>query len=113
MLAVLARAFFVRGRAAVALAALAPVVFLLTNRIFSPQFLLTAVAAWALGRSARRTERREQLAIGLAAAGAATANAFVYPYALPHYAVTWQLASLALFALALAAICYLGFRAAT
>jgi hypothetical protein len=32
--------------------------------------------------------------------GATLANGFVYPYSLPHQAITWQVASAVLFALA-------------
>ena len=50
LLALVVGAVLVRGRlrAAVALAALAPAVFLLTNRIFSPQFVIVLFAAWAV-----------------------------------------------------------------
>jgi Glycosyltransferase family 87 len=85
-------------RAAVALAALAPVAFLLTNRIFSPQFALVAFAAWALAAALVVRTRREQLWVGVAMAAAALANSFVYPFALPRYDLTWPLCSLVLFA---------------
>jgi hypothetical protein len=84
-------------RAAVALAALAPAVFLLTNRIFSPQFVLVLIVSWALAAALLVRNRREQLAVGVAAAVAATGNAFVYPFALPRYDVTWPIASAILF----------------
>ena len=84
--------------AALALAALAPAAFLLTNRIFSPQFLLVLVAAWAVAGALLVQDRREQLLVGLAAGTAGVANAFVYPYALPHYDQTWVIASTVLFA---------------
>lgn len=84
-------------RAAVALAALAPAVFLFTNRIFSPQFVLVLFVSWALAAALLVRDRREQLAVGVAAAVAATGNAFVYPFALPHYDVTWPIASAVLF----------------
>ena len=50
LLALVVAAVLVRGRlrSAVALAALAPAVFLLTNRIFSPQFVIVLFAAWAV-----------------------------------------------------------------
>jgi hypothetical protein len=88
-------------RAGVAAAGMAPVAFLLTNRIFSPQFVVIVFAAVALGAAVLVRDRREQLAVGLALAAASFGNAFVFPFALPHYDVTWQLASLVLFALAL------------
>src|SRR6266566_4949387 len=51
VLAVFAIAARVRTRlsAGVAVAAMAPVAFLLTNRTFSPQYLVTIFAAWAVG----------------------------------------------------------------
>ena len=80
-------------RAAVAFAALAPVAFLLTNRIFSPQFVLVAFAAWALAAALVVRTRREQLWVGATMATAGLANEFVYPFALPRYDVTWPIAS--------------------
>jgi hypothetical protein len=99
-------------RAGVAAAALAPVVFLLTNRIFSPQFVVVVFAAVALAAALLVRTAREQLAVGLALAAASFGNAFVFPFALPHYDVTWQLASLLLFACALGATAWLLRRAA-
>ena len=65
--------------AAVACAALAPAVFLLTNRVFSPQFALVALAAWAVAAALLARSRREQLALGAAAMLATYANAVVIP----------------------------------
>jgi hypothetical protein len=45
---------------------------------------------------------RRQLALGIAAMGATTANAFVYPYTL-HQLGLWKAASAVLFAVALTA----------
>lgn len=87
-----------RPGAAIAVAALAPALFLLTNRIFSPQFLVPLFAAWAIAAAFLVRTRREQLAVGIAMAAASTANAFVYPFALPYYAQTWVAASVVLFA---------------
>jgi hypothetical protein len=103
----------VRGnlRAGVAVAALLPVVFLLTNRIFSPQFVVVTVAAWAIAAALVVRGRREQLLVGLAVMAATVGNAFVFPYALPHYAFTWQLASLTLFAAGLGVTGWLLLRA--
>jgi Glycosyltransferase family 87 len=111
--AVLAAAARVRGnlRAAVALAALAPAVFLLANRIFSPQFLVPILAAWAVAAALVVRSPREQLAVGLTAMAATGANAFVYPYALPFYDQTWPLASATLFALGFALTGWLAVRA--
>jgi hypothetical protein len=103
-----------RGRiaSALALAALVPAAFLLTNRIFSPQFLLVLVAAWAVAAAVLLHDRREQLLVGVATGAACVGNAFVYPYALPHYTFTWQLASLLLFAVSLSLTAWLALRAA-
>ena len=98
--------------AALALAVIAPAAFLVTNRIFSPQFVLVITAAVAVAAALLVRTRREQLAVGVALGAASVGNAFVYPYALPHYTFTWQLASLALFVCASASIVWLTLRAA-
>jgi len=102
VLALVLAAVRMRGnvRAAVALAAVAPVVFLLTNRIFSPQFMVLVLAALSIAAALVSPDRRVQLAVGVALMGATLANGFVYPYSLPHQAITWQVASAVLFALA-------------
>jgi hypothetical protein len=97
---------------ALALAALAPAAFLLTNRIFSPQFVLVIAAALATAAALLTRTRREQLVVGVGIGAASVGNAFVYPYALPHYTFTWQLASLLLFAVALSLTAWLALRAA-
>ena len=94
---------------AVALAALAPVAFLLTNRVFSSQFLVLLVAAWALAAALVVVSAREQLAVGVAMAGATFANSLVHPYTVPF---AWQLASAALFVLAIGLTTWLVLRAA-
>ena len=115
LLALVVGAVLVRGRlrAAVALAALAPAVFLLTNRIFSPQFVIVLFAAWAVAAALVVGTRREQLAVGVAAALVSACNAFVYPFALPHYAETWVICSAVLFTVALALTAWLALRAVT
>jgi len=97
-------------RAAVAVAALVPVAFLLTNRIFSPQFMLVAFASWAFAAALVVRTRREQLGVGVAMAVAAVANEFVYPFALPHYDVTWVLCSSVLFTTSLGLTAWLAVR---
>ena len=69
-----------RPEGAVAVAALAPVVFLLTNRIFSPQFLVPIVACCAVAGALVLRDEIEQLVIGLMLIVAATANIFVFPF---------------------------------
>ena len=76
--------------AATALAALAPGVFLLTNRVFSSQFLVLLVGVWALAAALVVVSAREQLAVGAAMAGATFANALVHPYTV---LAVWELAS--------------------
>jgi hypothetical protein len=98
-------------RAAVALAALAPVAFLLTNRIFSPQFVLVAFAGWSLAAALVVRTRREQLWVGVAMCAVALANEFVYPFALPRYDYTWVACSFILFATGLGLTGWLAVRA--
>jgi hypothetical protein len=100
----------VRSRGhAVALAGLAPAVFLLGNRVFSSQFLVLLVAVWALAAALVVESAREQLAVGFAMAGATFANALVHPYTVP---AAWQLASTVMFALAIGLTGWLVARAA-
>jgi hypothetical protein len=89
-------------RPAVALAAMLPVAFFVTNRIFSPQFVLVMFAAWAVAFALLARSRREQLALGAAMLAVASLNIFVYPFSLPAQDVTWEVCSLGLFAIALA-----------
>jgi Glycosyltransferase family 87 len=97
-------------RAGVSLAALAPTVFLLTNRVFSPQYLVLMLAAWAIAGAVLLEDRRQQLALGGLAIAATTANAFVYPYTLFEHSL-WRAASVALFLTAAAATGWLVLRA--
>jgi hypothetical protein len=103
LLGLAAAAVRARGRlhAALAIAAIAPVIFLLTNRIFSPQYLVPILAAWAIAGAAVLESPRRQLALGIAAMAATTANAFVYPYTLEQLGL-WKAASAVLFAVGLA-----------
>jgi hypothetical protein len=83
---------------ALAAAALCPAVFLLTNRVFSPQFAVVLLACWAVAGALVCRTRREQLALGATAAAATAAQALVFPARVSF----WPLASAAWFALALA-----------
>ena len=65
--------------AGIACAALAPAVFLLTNRVFSPQFALVVLAAWAVAAALLARSARDQLGLGMAAMLATYANAVVIP----------------------------------
>lgn len=97
-------------RAGVAIAALTPVLFLLVNRVFSPQYLVLMLVAWAIAGALLVTSPTEQLALGLAVMAATTANALVYPYTLFQFEL-WRLASAALFVLGLATSVWLVVRA--
>jgi hypothetical protein len=88
--------------AAVAVAALAPVVFLLTNRIFSPQFLILLLAAWAVAIALVARSVREQAALAALALVATFANAFVAEFVLWNHDRTWLPCSIVLFACSLA-----------
>ena len=83
------------------MAALAPAVFLLTNRIFSSQFLVVLLVAWAVAIALLARTRREQLLLGAAAAAASLLNAFVYPFVLPGPSGIWEPVSALMFAVAL------------
>jgi Glycosyltransferase family 87 len=115
LVAVLVAASRVRGnvRSATTLAACAPAVFLLTNRIFSPQFVVVLFAAWAVSAALVLRTREEQLAVGVAMSAAALANSFVYPFALPWYDVTWPLCSAVLFGVGFVLTAWLAVRAAS
>jgi hypothetical protein len=84
-------------------------VFLLGNRVFSSQFLVLLVAVWALAAALLVESAGEQLAVGVAMAGATFANALVHPYTVPG---AWQLTSAAMFGLAIGLRAWLVVRAA-
>lgn len=71
-------------RAAVASAAMAPAVFLLLNRVFSPQFLVLLVAGWAVAGALLARHTREVLTLAALVGGATIANALVYPVQALH-----------------------------
>jgi hypothetical protein len=64
--------------AAIVLAAAAPCFFLLTNRVFSPQYAITLLACWMLAALLLFADRR-MLFAGSLALVATAANALVYP----------------------------------
>jgi hypothetical protein len=91
-----------RGRnlaAAVATAAMVPVVFLLFNRVFSPQFLVPLAAAWAVAGSLLARSRRDQFLLAILICGATLSNTLVYP----ARSSSWLLFSVTLFVLSLLA----------
>ncbi len=112
LVALAAAAVRARGslRAGIAIAAMAPVLFLLTNRVFSPQYLVPVLAAWAIAGALLLESRKDQLVLGIAAMAATTANAFVYPYTL-HALGLWKIASALLFAIGLATSAWIVMRA--
>ena len=114
VLTVLVLAAVVRNRrAALALAALAPVVFLLTNRIFSPQFFVLIVAACAVAAALVVREGRELAALAATLGAAAVANATLFPRLAGPVAETpgWTYASAAALLLASAVTAWLIVRA--
>lgn len=109
ILALLSRRQIERG---LALAALAPAVLLLTNKVFSVQFLVVLAAAWAFAAALVVRAEREQLAVGLLVMGSTFANTFVYPFHLPDGTEQWVPYSAVMFACALVVTAILLGRAA-
>ena len=107
-------ALLLRGQLekAFAVAALAPAVLLLTNKVFSVQFLVVLTAAWAFAAALVVANRREQLVVGLLTMAATFANAFVYPFHLPNGTEQWVPYSAIMFASAVLATGILLRRAA-
>jgi uncharacterized membrane protein len=77
----------VRGNlvAGVSVAGLGPVVFLLTNRVFSPQFFVLFVAVWAVCGSLLARSYFDQLVLGFLVFGATLGNVLVYPVIDSHW----------------------------
>jgi hypothetical protein len=82
---------------AVVAAALAPAAFLLTNRVFSPQFALVVLAVWAVAISLVALSDAEQLLLAGVAMLATYANAIV----MPGFAGSWGRWSALYFSLSL------------
>jgi hypothetical protein len=78
VLVIVAVVFTATRSSAVALAGLAPAVFFLTNRIFSPQFFVLVLAATAVATALVATRRREVLAIASCCAVATTADTVLF-----------------------------------
>jgi hypothetical protein len=74
-----------------AIAALLPVLFLCTNRVFSPQFVLVIAVGLAIVAALSHASRREQLAMGLGIMAASGLNVFVYPFNDPFHRLSWGL----------------------
>jgi len=74
---------------AVTLAAIAPAAFLLSNRIYSPQFAIPLLATWSIAGSLLTRNAYQQLAIGTLALAATLVNSLVYPASI-HPFVAWS-----------------------
>ena len=105
MLGLLAAAVSVRRSTSrgLAIAALAPAFFLLTNRVFSPQFMLVVAAAVLFACALSARSRAGQLLVAMLLMWAAFANAFVYPFADTVLGLSWTPASGLVYLLALPA----------
>jgi hypothetical protein len=79
---------------------------LLLNRVFSPQYLVLMLVAWAIAGALLLTDRAEQLILGTAMMAATTANALVYPYTLVQHGL-WRLASATMFVIGLGTCAWL------
>jgi hypothetical protein len=79
------------------------VVFVLTNRVFSPQFLVPIAVSWLLAGALLCRTRVQQLALGAAVLMATSANALVFPARIG----SWLADSAAFFAVALATTAWL------
>jgi hypothetical protein len=104
-----------RRSSAVALAGLAPAVFLLTNRIFSPQFYVLVLAAVFIAAALLARSGLEVLLIALLCAVATAADTILYQSYLGAQPVaslpSWMYISAASYLPAFAAIVWLAFRA--
>ena len=85
-----------RPEAAIALSALVPALFLLLNKVFSAQYIVTIVAAWAVAAAVGSVSRRTTALLAWGIAIATAANVLVYPIGR-----SWQLGSVVFFASAL------------
>lgn len=92
---------------AVTLAVIVPAAFLLTNRIYSPQFAILLLVTWAIAGSLLARNRYEQLVIGGLGLAATLVNGLIYP-ALIHPFAAW---SAAFYLLAFSATCWAFLRA--
>ena len=91
-------------REVLAAAALIPAAFLLTNKIFSAQFVVLILAAICFAGALVLRSRRAGVLVAVALGCALSANALVYPFRLGSYFDQIWPASLVLFGLAGAAL---------
>jgi hypothetical protein len=89
------------ARGAIALAAMMPVVFLVSNRVFSVQWFALLLPVWALAAALLVESRRDAVTATALACGATLANALILPVPVgpPH---AWELMSAARFGLGIA-----------
>jgi hypothetical protein len=80
-----------RRSSASTMAALLPVLFLCTNRVFSPQFVLVVAVGMAIVTARSHASRREELAMGLGIMLTSGLNVFVYPWNDPFHRLSWGL----------------------
>jgi hypothetical protein len=88
LLAIVVAAFLLRDdiRSGLSLAAIAPVAFLLTNRVFSPQFLVMLLAAWVVAAALLARSAVDQLGFGILLFAITLLNVLVYPTHVDHWA---------------------------
>jgi hypothetical protein len=88
LLAIVLAAFLLSDdiRVGLSLAAIAPVVFLLTNRVFSPQFFVMLLAAWVVAAALLARSAADQLGFGILLFAITLLNVLVYPTHVDHWA---------------------------
>ena len=89
------------ARGAIAIAAMMPVVFLVSNRIFSVQWFALLRPVWALAAALVVESGRDAVTATVLACGATLANALILPVPIerPH---VWEVMSAARFGLGIA-----------
>jgi hypothetical protein len=95
---------------ALAVSALMPVVFLATNRVFSVQYLVLFLVAWAAAAALAARTGRDALAATFAALAATLANVLIVPYP-TDVANLWEVMSALRFAIVLTLTAWLAWRA--
>jgi hypothetical protein len=107
---VLLAARAVDARVALGRAALAPAVFLLANRIFSPQFFVVVLGCCACAAALLLSRRRDGAGIAAVLAVSTTANAVLYPGLAGAAEHTWAPVSALALLPAAAAVAWLACR---
>ena len=88
VLAIVLAAYLLKDdiRSGLSLAAIAPAAFLLTNRVFSPQFLVMLLAAWVIAAALLARSAADQLGFSILLFGITLLNVLVYPTHVDHWA---------------------------